>query len=70
MLQNQQQTHWVQLPIRLESNFADQLDRYSRATRIPKAEIARSSIRRFLVELERSGARATLEKMHSADSEA
>lgn len=55
---------WTQFPIRLESSFADQLDSYSKATRIPKAEIARSSIRRFLVELERSGLRSQLEQIH------
>lgn len=59
-------SRWVQLPIRLEANLADALDRYSRATRIPKSEIARSSIRRFINDLERTGVRSALEQIHRA----
>ena len=59
-------SRWVQLPIRLEANLAEALDRYSRATRIPKSEIARSSIRRFINDLERTGVRSALEQIHRA----
>lgn len=59
-------SRWVQLPIRLEASLADALDRYSRATRIPKSEIARSSIRRFINDLERTGVRSALEQIHRA----
>ena len=59
-------SRWVQLPIRLEANLADALDRYSKATRIPKTEIARSSIRRFINDLERTGVRSALEQIHRA----
>ena len=59
-------SRWVQLPIRLEVSLADSLDRYSKATRIPKSEIARSSIRRFIADLERSGVSTALERIHSA----
>jgi hypothetical protein len=69
-MNNEQQTdhpsRWVQLPIRLEASLADALDRSSKATRIPKSEIARSSIRRFINDLERSGVRTALEGIHSA----
>jgi hypothetical protein len=64
--QTEYPSRWVQLPIRLEASLADALDRYSRSTRIPKSEIARSSIRRFIADLERSGVRNTLERIHSA----
>lgn len=59
-------SRWVQLPIRLEANLADALDRYSKSTRIPKSEIARSSIRRFINDLERTGVRSALEQIHRA----
>ena len=69
-MNHEQQTdypsRWVQLPIRLEANLAEVLDRYSRATRIPKSEIARSSIRRFINDLERTGVRSALEQIHRA----
>ena len=69
-MNHEQQTdfspRWVQLPIRLEANLADALDRYSKSTRIPKTEIVRSSIRRFIADLERSGVRTALERIHSA----
>lgn len=69
-MNHEQQTsypsRWVQLPIRLEANLADALDRYSKATRIPKTEIARSSIRRFINDLERTGVRSALEQIHRA----
>ena len=60
------QPRWVQLPVRLEASQADALDRYSKSTRIPKSAIARSSIARFLADLERSGVRDALERIHSA----
>lgn len=69
-MNNEQHTdcplRWVQLPIRIEANLADALDRYSKATRIPKTEIARSSIRRFINDLERTGVRSALEQIHRA----
>ena len=62
----EQQPRWVQLPVRLEASQADALEQYSKATRIPKSAIARSSIARFLADLERSGLRTALERIHSA----
>lgn len=62
----EQQPRWVQLPVRLEASQADALDRYSKSTRIPKSAIARSSIARFLADLERSGVRNALEAIHAA----
>jgi hypothetical protein len=61
----EQQPRWVQLPVRLEASQADALEQYSKATRIPKSAIARSSIARFLADLERSGVRNSLERLHS-----
>ena len=61
----EQQPRWVQLPVRLEASQADALEQYSKATRIPKSAIARSSISRFLADLERSGIRNSLERLHS-----
>ena len=62
----EQQPRWVQLPVRLEASQADALDRYSKSTRIPKSAIARSSIARFLADLDRSGVRNALEIIHEA----
>lgn len=56
-------SRWVQLPIRLEANLADALDRYSKTTGIPKSRIARSSIQRFINDLERTGVRSALEQL-------
>ena len=64
--QIEQKPRWIQLPIRLEAQMAATLDRYSKATRIPKSEIARSSIKRFIMDLERTGVRAALEHIHKA----
>jgi len=61
----EQQPRWIQLPVRLEASQADALEKYSKATRIPKSAIARSSIARFLADLERSGVRNSLERLHS-----
>ena len=61
----EQQPRWIQLPVRLEASQADALEQYSKATRIPKSAIARSSIARFLADLERSGVRNSLERLHS-----
>jgi len=62
----EQQPRWVQLPVRLEASQADALEQYSKATRIPKSAIARSSIARFLADLERSGVLDSLKRIHSA----
>ena len=62
----EQQPRWIQLPVRLEASQADALEQYSKATRIPKSCIARSSIARFLADLDRSGVRNALERIHSA----
>jgi hypothetical protein len=62
----EQQPRWVQLPVRLEASQADALEQYSKATRIPKSAIARSSIARFLSDLERSGVLDALESIHRA----
>jgi hypothetical protein len=56
---------WIQLPVRLESPLADALDRYSKMTRISKSEITRSSIRRFINDLEQTGISSALEKIHT-----
>ncbi len=61
----EQQPRWIQLPVRLEASQANALEEYSKATRIPKSAIARSSIARFLADLERSGIRNSLERLHS-----
>jgi hypothetical protein len=65
-MQHKQEVRWIQLPVRLEVSQADALEEYSKATRIPKSAIARSSIARFLADLERSGVRTALERIHSA----
>ena len=65
-MQHKQQPRWIQLPVRLEASQADALEQYSKATRIPKSAIARSSIARFLADLERSGVRSALEIIHEA----
>lgn len=62
----EQPPRWIQLPVRLEASQADELEKYSKATRIPKSAIARSSIARFLADLDRSGVRTALERIHSA----
>jgi hypothetical protein len=62
----EQQQRWIQLPVRLEASQADALEQYSKATRIPKSAIFRSSLARFLADLERSGVRTALERIHSA----
>jgi hypothetical protein len=59
-------SRWVQLPVRIETELAAALDRYSKSTRIPKSEIARSSLRRFINDLERTGVRSALEQIHRA----
>ena len=63
---HQSEPSFRQFPIRLETQLADMLDRYSKATRIPKTEIARSAIRRILIDIEKTGTRAALEKIHGA----
>ena len=65
-MQHKQEIRWIQLPVRLEASQADALEQYSKATRIPKSAIARSSIARFLADLDRSGVRNALERIHSA----
>jgi hypothetical protein len=65
-MHKEQQPRWIQLPVRLDASQADALEQYSKATRIPKSAIARSSIARFLADLERSGVRTALERIHSA----
>lgn len=55
-----------QFPIRLEPHLAAALDRYAQSTKISKTEIARSAIRRILIDFERTGTRAALEKIHGA----
>ncbi len=65
-MQLEQQPRWIQLPVRLEASQADALEQYSKATRIPKSAIARSSIARFLADLDRSGVKKALETIHAA----
>jgi hypothetical protein len=56
---------WIQLPVRLEAPQAELLDRYARATKIPKSSLVRSAVGRFIAELEHSGVRSALEKIHA-----
>ena len=65
MNQTQNNTEWVQLPVRIDKHLSEVLDRISRVTRIPKSEIARTSIRRTIADLERTGVRSALEQLHS-----
>jgi len=44
-----------QFPLRLQTSLADQLDRVSKETQIPKTRIATIGLEKFLAELEKSG---------------
>lgn len=49
-----------QFPLRLNANLADQLDRVSKETQIPKTRIATIGLEKFLSELETSGIRSAM----------
>jgi len=49
-----------QFPLRLHASLADQLDRVSKETQIPKTRIATIGLEKFLAELESSGIRAAM----------
>lgn len=49
-----------QFPLRLEVTLADELDRISKETKIPKTTIARISIKKFIAELNKTGIRTAL----------
>lgn len=61
----EQQPRWVQLPVRLEASQADLLNKYAKATRINKSQIVRSAVGRFISDLENSGVRSALERIHA-----
>ena len=61
----EQQPRWVQLPVRLEASQADLLNEYAQATRINKSQIVRSAVGRFISELESSGIRSAMERIHA-----
>jgi len=49
-----------QLPLRLNANLADKLDRMSKETQIPKSRIATIGLEKFLSELESSGIQSAM----------
>lgn len=49
-----------QFPLRLNASLADQLDRVSKETQIPKTRIATIGLEKFLAELETSGIRSAM----------
>jgi len=49
-----------QFPLRLHASLADQLDRVSKETQIPKTRIATIGLEKFLAELETTGIRSAL----------
>ena len=64
-MQHKQEIRWIQLPVRLEASQAELLDKYSQATRINKSQIVRSAVGRFISDLENSGIRSAMEKIHA-----
>jgi predicted DNA-binding protein len=49
-----------QFPLRLNASLAEQLDRVSKETQIPKTRIATIGLEKFLAELETSGIRSAM----------
>ena len=49
-----------QFPLRLHASLADQLDRVSKETQIPKTRIATIGLEKFLAELETRGIRSAM----------
>jgi hypothetical protein len=64
-MQHKQEVRWIQLPVRLEASQAELLDKYAQATRINKSQIVRSAVGRFISELESSGIRSAMERIHA-----
>jgi predicted DNA-binding protein len=64
-MQHKQEVRWIQLPVRLEASQAELLDKYAQATRINKSQIVRSAVGRFISELEKSGIRSAMERIHA-----
>ena len=64
-MQHKQEVRWIQLPVRLEASQADLLNEYAQATRINKSQIVRSAVGRFISDLENSGVKSALEKIHA-----
>ena len=64
-MQHKQEVRWIQLPVRLEASQADLLNKYAKATRINKSQIVRSAVGRFISDLENSGVRSALERIHA-----
>ena len=64
-MHSEQQQRWIQLPVRLEASQADLLNKYAKATRINKSQIVRSAVGRFISDLENSGVRSALERIHA-----
>jgi hypothetical protein len=64
-MQYKQEVRWIQLPVRLEASQAELLDKYAQATRMNKSQIVRSAVGRFISELESSGIRSAMERIHA-----
>ncbi len=64
-MQHKQEVRWIQLPVRLEASQAELLNKYSQATRMNKSQIVRSAVGRFISELESSGIRSAMERIHA-----
>jgi hypothetical protein len=64
-MQHKQEVRWIQLPVRLEASQAELLDKYAQATRMNKSQIVRSAVGRFISELESSGIRSAMERIHA-----
>ena len=64
-MQHKQEVRWIQLPVRLEASQADLLNEYAQATRMNKSQIVRSAVGRFISELESSGIRSAMERIHA-----
>jgi hypothetical protein len=65
-MQNKREILWIQLPVRIEKSQSELLEKYAEATKISKSSIVRSALVRFIADLERSGVRTALERIHSA----
>lgn len=52
-----------QFPLRLNASLADQLDKVSKETQIPKTRIATIGLEKFLAEIETSGICSVIRNM-------
>ena len=64
-MQHKQEIRWIQLPVRLEASQAELLNNYAQATKMNKSQIVRSAVGRYIAELESSGIRSAMEKIHA-----